>query len=388
MVMRGSMHHCLLATLATLAASVVVAAEDGSGAVADLEGDHFAVGAAAALTEPITGDALLAGATVESNASVGGDAILAGGTVAVRATVGEDLYVAGGDVEVDALVAGDARIAAARLTIAPETHIEGSAALAGGHVEIDGSIGRYLTVAGGDVVLGGTIAGEVHVYADELTVKPGTRIGGRLVYRTSRPVTLPPDVQVQGGVAPSDDADAGRVPGGEGRHDANGAGRLGWLWLAGLFAVGWLLALAFAQFSRRTTAVLTARPWQGIGIGATVLFGVPALAIALFVTIVGIPLALILLMLYLGSLIGGYVIGVLYLGDRALATARPGRAVTTPWRLGAFLAVLLALSVVGSLPVLGSLARFAVLALGMGGVVLALWPGQPATGTSGALPAA
>jgi hypothetical protein len=361
----------LFAALSTIPLALTAADAARDPGMVAIEDDRFAAGATVELAEPITGDALLAGGLVESNASVGGDATMAGGKVAVRATVGDDLYVAGGEVDVDALVAGNARIAAGRVRIAPETRVAGGLAMAGGTVEALGSVGRYLTIAGGDVTLGGTISGDVRVYADALVVMPGTRIGGRLSYRTSKAVTLPADLQVDGGVA-----QPGARPDGRGVAEEDGdnmLARLGWVWLAGLFAVAWLLALAFAQFSRRTTAVLTENPWAGMGIGSLVLVGVPVVAAALFVTLIGIPLALILLMLYLGLLIGGYVIGVLYLGDRALATVRPGASITTGWRLGAFVAVLVALAMVSALPVLGGIARFAVLALGSGGFLLAAW---------------
>ena len=106
-----------------------------------------------------------------------------------------------------------------------------------------------------------------------------------------------------------------------------------WLWLAGLFAVGLLLAWALAGFSKRTTLALSERPWIGLAIGFLVLVAVPGVALALFVTLIGIPLALIVLLLYLAMLIAGYVVGALFLGDRVLMAARPGEPPSTGWRI-------------------------------------------------------
>ena len=257
---------------------------------------------------------------------------------------------------------------AGRVRIEPETRIEGGVAIAGGSVSAAGHFGRYLTIAGGDVTLGGEVAGDVRVYADSLTVLPGTRIGGRLNYRTSGAVALPPDVEIQGGVA-RDEAGAGR-PLWERRNDLIGAG---WLWVAGLFAVGLLLAYAFARFSHQTTRVLMAQPLLGMGVGFLVLVCVPAAAGMLAVTIIGIPLALILVLVYLAMLIAGYVIGALYVGDRGLAAVRPNSPPTPGWRLIALLLALVLIGWVSWIPLIGWLVRVSVLLLGLGGIVLAFW---------------
>lgn len=302
--------------IALLLAGSVAAGADRT--VARLGEDWFSAGATVELAEPVDGDALLAGGTVESNASVGGDLTVAGGRVAVRAAIGEDLYAAGGRLEVDALVHGNARLAGGRVSIAPESRIDGRAAIAGGTVDLQGEFGRSLTVTGGDVTLGGEVAGDVAVYAESLTVLPGTRIAGRLSYRTAGDVVLPPDVQVMGGVA----RERAAAPADNGGWSAPFA--VGGLWVGGLFALGLVVALSLGAFSLRASSALAQRPWMGLGVGFLVLAGVPAVTLVLFVTLIGIPVALVLLLVYLAMLIVGYVVGALFLGDRLLARASPG----------------------------------------------------------------
>lgn len=330
--------------------------------------DFFSAGSSVALDRPITGDALMAGGTVESNASVGGDTIVAGGDVAIRATVGDDLYAAGGKVEVDALVAGNARIAGGSVRVTPESRLEGGVALAGGEVAARGTFGSYLSIAGGDVVLGGDVAGDVRIVADTLTVLPGTRIGGHLRYRVADTVTLAPDLVTGGGTEVLPPRDGARGDDGLG----TAAGRAGWLWLAGLVAVGLLLAAALGRQSLAATRALAARPWTGLLLGAAVLVLVPAVAAVLFVTLVGIPLALILMLAYGALLILGYVVGALFLGDQALLRLRGGATPTTGWRLLGLVAVLLLVGWLAAVPVLGSLVRAGVLLLGLGGLALAV----------------
>jgi hypothetical protein len=373
-----------LAVILPAAAAAASPGDEGDAVNAFLGEDYFAAGATVLLQEPVAGDALLAGGRVESHASIGGDATMAGGEVTIHATVGDDLYLAGGRVEVDALVAGNARIAGGRVRIAPETRIEGGAAITGGRVSMAGTVGRYLTLAGGDVTLGGHVGGDVRVYAGELIVQPGTRIDGRLIYRTPRPVKIPADAQIRGGsehIAAS--GDSGRDYGVRWWRSENRE-RIGWLWLAGLALLGLLLIRVFPGFSARTTAVLTHRPWLGLGVGFAVLVCVPAATLIFFITIIGIPVALIALLLYLAMLVAAYVVGAQYLADRALAAARPAAAARTGWRLAALFVALLALALVGGLPLVGGLARFLVLLLGLGAITLAITrsPSPPAANAS------
>lgn len=353
--------------------SILLAATRPAAALSAATGDdYFAAGSSVGLAQVVPGDALLAGGRVDSDAAIGGDAVIAGGQVAVRATVGEDLYAAGGRVEVDALIGGDARLAGGQVQMAPQTRVTGSVAAAGGSVTVAGSIGGHLTVAAGEVTLSGDIGGDVHVRARELRVLEGTRIGGNLVYRTSSPVTLPADLLIGGAI----------LPGGRGgRHDAfpepaEDAGvRFTWIWLGGLFAVGVLLAVVFARFSRRTSRLLTAQPWFGMLLGLMGLVVMPMLIVALFMTLVGIPLALILLPFYVALLLGAYVIGALFLGDRMLSALRPSGAAGNGWRVTALLLVFVALALIGDLPFLGNVANLAVLLLGLGGLMLAFREG-------------
>lgn len=337
-------------------------AQDGPGLH---EGDFFGAGSQVVLAQPVEGDALLAGANVESNASISGDASLAGLNVAVRATIGEDLYVAGGRVEVDALVAGSARIAGGRVRIRRASRIEDGTAIAGTNVKAQGHFGNYLNIAGNDVTLGGHIEGDVHVFAERLTVLAGTRIDGALHYRVTRQADIAADLETGAGVHPEE-------PGQGVLRLVPGLLRgLGWVWITGLFITGLLLVTVFSGFSRRSTAVLAGHPLSALVAGLLVFIGLPGLALVFAITIAGLPLAVLVAIMYLLMLVVGYVTGALYLGDRLLAKLGRQAAERSGWRLLLLLLVLTVLALLASVPWLGNLLRFIVLLLGLGGLVLA-----------------
>ena len=100
---------------------------------------------------------------------------------------------------------------------------------------------------------------------------------------------------------------------------------------------------------------------------------VPFVAVILLITIIGIPLALLAVPLYLLLLFLGWVTAALFVAHRGLAIARPGREVTLGWRLFALLVALVALSVLRHLPLVGGLIGLVALIAGIGALVWAAW---------------
>lgn len=340
--------------------------------------DLFAAGGTLSIRDPVHGDALLAGGTIDSKSEIAGDAAVTGGEVNLGGHIGEDLYAAGGQLEIDAQVGGNARIAGGRVRTSSDARIDGGATIAGGTLRLDGTFGRYLNVAGGSVTLGGRVQGDVLVRAEELTLEPGLQIEGKLTYHTPRAVTLPADAMVRGGMRHMPTDEPHRATGWMGNWRSEG---LGWVWLTGVFLVGLLIALALPAFAARTSATIAANPWGSLGLGFVALICIPAAAILLLVTIIGIPLALILMMMYFVALLAGYVVGALFLAERTLHALGRGPGSGVGLRMLVFALVLVVLALLAFVPVLGAVARFAVLLLGLGAIALAIFHTRKAPAT-------
>jgi hypothetical protein len=90
------------------------------------------------------------------------------------------------------------------------------------------------------------------------------------------------------------------------------------------------------------------------------------------ITIIGIPLALAVLLLYFLMLILGYAAIAVVIGDTALSRLRSRDAARVGWRVGAAMLAMLALAIVGRIPFVGSLIVFAALLAGVGAIVMAV----------------
>ncbi len=352
---------------------------DGEGAVARRFGsDYFGAGGALNVTDAVEGDALLAGGRVSVASEIQGDLVAVGGELSLGGAVGEDLYAAGGGVQLDAIVSGDARVAGGEVTVGPATVVAGALSLAGGRVQFDGNTHDNLSASGGSVLLNGEVHGDAEIRSDELVIGPATRIGGQLVYHGPIAPQVPEGAVIAGGVEFHERGARRRFDGVAPlvhRHD-HGIG--GFLWFVGVFATAALSLLLFPRFLREAAAGIGRRPWQSLGLGLAILLCVPFMGVVLLITIIGIPLALLLVPLYLLVLFLGWITVAEFVAQRGLETLRPGRPATLGWQMLALFLALLALSLVRQVPVAGGLIGFVALLAGIGALVWRAFSGQRA----------
>jgi cytoskeletal protein CcmA (bactofilin family) len=133
---------------------------------------------------------------------------------------------------------------------------------------------------------------------------------------------------------------------------------------AGRLVVGAALLFLLPGVMRNASERIRESYLRDVGFGILTLVAVPAAAVLLLITIAGIPLGLILLTVYvlavwLSGVVGSYSVGRLLTDNRWVALV----AGTALW------------VVVGSLPVLGSLARLSVTLVALGGIAIYLYSG-------------
>jgi hypothetical protein len=142
-----------------------------------------------------------------------------------------------------------------------------------------------------------------------------------------------------------------------------------------VFVAGMLFMLAFPGYSARAAAWIGREPLRSLGLGFVILVCLPVLVLLLLITIVGIPLALIIALLYLLLLFLGWVTAAIFVGQKLLALVnRAEPPPTMAWKMGALLAAVFALWLLGQVPILGGWVRFAALLLGIGALAWQGWP--------------
>ncbi len=347
-------------------------AEDTAGGSRVLAGDDVSLGGR------IEGSAIMAGGRSEVAAHVMGDAVLAGGTVEVRGQVDDNVYTAGGDVRIDATVRGDVLAAGGTVLISRSADVAGDMTLAGGSLIVDGRVGGRLSAYAGSVSIDGRIDGDVEVAAERVRLGPEARIGGRLIYRSPERPEIAAGAVIAGGVERAHRRVTGiNAESGFGRVIA---GVFRALWLAGVLLIGAALILLLPGFSREAAATVRTDPVASLALGFAVLVAVPLAAIVLFITIIGIPLGLVVLLGYGLLLMLGYVTAAVFIGDAALARLRRADAGQAGWRVLFLTGALLLIAMLRWVPWIGDAAVFVLFLVGLGAFTLRSFRGyrQPA----------
>lgn len=350
------------------------------------------------VTDAVKGNLYVAGGRITVAQAVQGNATLAGGAVALQAAVGGDLRVAGGDITLDNAVGGALNASGGNITLGSAAVVQNAAALYAGHVTIDGKVNGPLRVYAEKIVLNGQVLGDVELNAEEIELGPLTKLGGALRYSGNAQFKTA-EGAVIGGAVVRGGAMNGRP---DMHHDKQWHGQMmgGGGWAAAIFAtlfgfvallaMAALFLLVFAGFSRRAANTMQARPWPAFAAGLALLLGTPTVAILLCVTLIGIPLGIVLLLLWPLMLMTGLIVGIFCVAQRvryAIQKQPPNESSAAT--MGFFALTLLLVLAIGSVPVIGGLLIFVLLLLGTGGCALELYrqvrpsTPPPASGASG-----
>jgi cytoskeletal protein CcmA (bactofilin family) len=312
----------------------------------------------------VDGDVMAAGANVALSGPVQGDVAAAGANVSVSGTVGDDLRAAGANVTVSSAVADNAMLAGSSVRLELGGSVGRDAEIAGSSVQIQGKIGRNLALAAGDAQLSGEVGGTVKARVGHLTLLPGTVIHGDLDVTAPAPPEVSPQARVIGRIEHHPSASAARPGSRQGAW-------AGW-WIGWLMQFLWLLVLGGAMLAvshrwmDRIAETVVRQPGGSAGMGLLFLVIVPVLALALLITLIGAPLALVLMAVYgVAVLFAGVFVAYLV---GAWLTTHLGGAHVAPFAqlaLGA-----LVVSLLMALPWVGWIFRLIVLIVGLGAFVL------------------
>jgi cytoskeletal protein CcmA (bactofilin family) len=364
----------LLTTLVAVQGSAQVSAEPPrkDGAREMIVGpDRMATAFQLRIELPVNGDLIAAGGSVEIDAPIAGDAVLAGGDVRLGAAVGQSVYAAGARLTVVDSIGRNARIAGGLVEFGPRSRILGNVTVGGGNVRLRGVVDGTVQAAGGRLLVDGPVGGDVIATAGRLELGPGARISGRLRIVGDQEIARDPAAEVLGGVERTAVASDGVAPA---ERSAPAGRRAGWLWTFGLMLLAAVMVRAFPIVSLRVSDAARSRPALCALVGFAVLVCVPVAALLLLVTVIGIPLSLLTIAIYLAALLISYVAAGVALGDRLLALTRyetPGRSW---WRVGAAMMAVLLIALLARIPLLGWLVVLAAFLIGLGALAMQLRP--------------
>ena len=281
----------------------------------DTNGNVYAAGGAISINTPIGGDLLTAGGNVLITEPVAKDVAVAGGSITIIGDVGDDVRAAGGNIVVTGNINGELIAAGGSITLSNSTNVGNDVVIAAGQATLNGNINGDVRLMGGVATINGRIQGNVLAELEEtITISDGAVIEGNILYKAKRvdALNISDGATVTGEVffeemAIPDAADVENVV----------AAALGAFLIFKLFStivVALVLMWLFKNFSVSVVRVAINEPLRMLGYGFVTLIVVPAAAIILLITLLGIPLGIASLLSYgllllLSCLYSGVVAG-------------------------------------------------------------------------------
>ncbi|HSG35659.1 MAG TPA: hypothetical protein VLA37_14095, partial [Sphingomonadaceae bacterium] len=219
----------------------------------------------------------------------------------------------------------------------------------------------------GRVYIDAPIGGDVEAAGREIELGPNARIAGTLRYAAEQEPVRHAEAQVRGGIKRFEFPGSTdiKVP------PWRGVSRVVlWLWTAGLMLLAAVSVAAFPDVALRVAATARRRLGLSLLLGFVALVVIPSAAAVIAVTAVGLPLALLAGLVYLGLLLVGYATAGIALGDAVLSRWGAAHAQWTGRRAAAAAVAILLIGIIARVPIAGALVALVALLIGMGAILL------------------
>ncbi|MBZ5694261.1 MAG: hypothetical protein LAN36_02745 [Acidobacteriia bacterium] len=308
---------------------------------------------------------------------VDGDLIVFSNVVTVSGHVKGDIICFAQALRVDGPVDGNVRVWAQNLTLngpigknviagagamelGQKAVVGGTMTFFSGATDLNGRVSGDLLSFGGDLEIDGVLGRDATIRGDRLTIGPSAQIGGKLKYEGSRQPDISPSAKLAG---PADITIRHRGP-------DYASPRYYWhqvLFWGAAFLLGLVMLLVAPGFS--SDAVHASRR-----IGPALVFGLvfgiatPIVAILVCFTIVGLGIGIAGLLLWAIAVYSAQVITASWLGEKLL-----GAGVGVGGAIGRLALGLGVQQVLMTLPYVRWMAFFAIIAWGLGALVLAIY---------------
>ncbi|MCU0858652.1 MAG: hypothetical protein MUC65_09655 [Pontiellaceae bacterium] len=355
------------------AAAGLLIAQDAA-AIGFIQRDQFVSGEAETLrdelwvyatTITISGKALddifAAGATLDLRGSFNNDVWACGEQVIAAGRFDDHVRLIANTAQISGTLNSSLTAMGKTVKIDRSATISNSVLCCGENIISEGALGGNIRIVAQTATLGGNIAGDVSITANEIIVLPGTVIGGNLTYTAPNELVLFPSVTLGGKLnrtvitpppAPIHKPLTGHF-----------------LFAVAALCAGLVFSSLFSGYTAKTVALLQTARGACLLTGLAALFIIPIIAFILIFTLVGITISLLLflfyfILLYLSKIVVGFWLGTLIMRRNDLSKGNRGGLLAAGlfviYALSAFTAVSMAINLI-------------VILFGLGALLLALF---------------
>jgi len=317
----------------------------------------------------INGDVFLAGGDILVDATINGDLIVVGGKVDIRGHIKDDLRVGGGQIDVNALVDDDVTIAGGQVTLDEDAKITNTLFVVGGLIEVNGQADNLIWLGGGQVRFNGQAKKDLTIEAENVDVFSKANVAGNFTINSVEDPVVSDQAIVSGELIKNKkiQSAAKKVNLKQPTLTKKFTGFMVVKKLAGLFfdiLVGLLLIALLPKLTQELTKTAINKSSQALGWGFLKLLVVPIIGVFFMISLIGIPLAALIFMLYWFSLYFAKLVISLAIGTKIFNDNNFKK----PYQ--SFVLGVIIVSVLKVIPVIGWLAYAILIILGLGTIAL------------------
>lgn len=333
-----------------------------------IDGSIVVAGNTVFIDGEIQGDVYCAGRTVKVTGIVHGDVLCAGETVDITATIDGNVRAAGKTVSISGDVARNANLAGQVLFTTQQSKVNGEVVALGESITLAGDAQKDVFTRGKTVSLIGTVGGSLDAKGESLLIGGTAQVDGETKFVGNQPAQISDTASLSGGFVQEQREKSDH------RKDTNTGRTLsGMIWRAivgttSTALIGWLAWKFFPGFITRSQQLVAS------SVGSSALWGLlflivgPVIVFFIFITIVGIPLALTLLFAWILVLMLSHLPVAFALGQRVLTYNKR----KSSGKLVELIAGALLLAALGVVPFVGWIIRSVACIVGTGAILRAL----------------
>lgn len=348
-----------------------------------IKGDIFLVGARARVDGTVDGDMYFFGQSLDLNGHIKGDAIVFGQSMRINGQVDGNVRAFANNLTITGTVERNVLTFNEIVNVDSAGKVNGSFTSFAQSVGLDGKIGRDVLLHDDHTTISGNIGGDVRVKGRHMSVVSSAVVGGGIHFEGDEPASVASGAKL--GSQPEFTKREHKSQYTEGHYYV-------WrvIWTAAFILFGLVLFLLMPKFAAETVRA-GERFAAPVGLGVLVFFGVPIAAVLACFTVVGIPLGVLtvglwLLGVFTAEIIVGTVVGQWIMGKATDTWGLIGRMAV------GFILVRIVYTPIESIHIYGFLVALGIFIWGMGSISLALYnrlaPTAIASGPGGPAPSA
>lgn len=311
----------------------------------------------------IRGDIIAAGQDIVIDGIVDGNINAVGYTIKAGGTVYRSVRLAGYKVTADGQILGNLLLAGAIARVSPTCEVKRDVNISSAIANVNGIILGKLDIQAEEVIISGTIDGDVNIHAEKsVRIERSAQINGSLHYNCPSRAKIADGAQIEGETKWKKATKSG---------DESGA-----LWgltkTVILFIGAYIIGLILLWFCRPSCSsvrdIVTGQLGRSLGYGLVLFVVVPIALLLLMVTIIGIPLSLISLLLYIILFYVAKLFVAIAIGDKILNMLN--HSGTKSQALSLLIGLIL-LTIIYKIPFIGWAVYLLSVMIGLGAILIA-----------------